>query len=52
LLYEKGWELKDIQKWLGHSDIHTTSDIYTHISDLHMKNLSKGLEGAFKLAAG
>ena len=23
--------LKDIQEWLGHSDIGTTSNIYTHL---------------------
>ena len=32
ILYDKGWGLKDIQKWLGHADIETTGNIYTHIS--------------------
>ena len=31
LLYKKGRGLKEIQEWLGHSDISTTSDIYTHL---------------------
>ena len=52
LLYEKGMEIKDIQQWLGHSSISTTSDIYTHISNLHMKNLAESLQGSFKLAGG
>ena len=31
LLYANGVALKDIQEWLGHSDIATTSNIYTHL---------------------
>lgn len=31
LLYANGVPLKDIQEWLGHSDIATTSNIYTHL---------------------
>ena len=31
LLYANGVALKDIQEWLGHSDISTMSNIYTHL---------------------
>ena len=31
LLYANGVSLKEIQEWLGHSDINTTSNIYTHL---------------------
>ena len=31
LLYSNGVALKDIQEWLGHSDISTTSNVYTHL---------------------
>ena len=32
LLYANGDSLKEIQEWLGHSDIATTSNIYTHLN--------------------
>ena len=31
LLYANGVSLKDIQEWLGHSNISTTANIYTHL---------------------
>ena len=31
LLYANGVGLRDIQEWLGHGDIATTSNIYTHL---------------------
>ncbi len=31
VLLSMGWTLKDIQEWLGHEDIQTTANIYSHM---------------------
>ena len=49
ILYDTGWELKDIQEWLGHSDIETTGNIYTHISKARKEKMGNELAGTFKL---
>lgn len=35
-LFESGIDVKTAQLWLGHSDIKTTLDIYTHLSNEHI----------------
>ena len=47
ILYDKGWNVKDIQEWLRHADIETTMNIYTHISEQRKKILAKDLENTF-----
>ena len=47
ILYERGWEVKDIQEWLGHSDVQTTLNIYTHLSKTYKEEKVKSLEGIF-----
>jgi len=47
ILYDKGWDLKDIQDWLGHADIETTGNIYTHISNQRKQTTAKSLENTF-----
>lgn len=37
LLVANGFQLKDIQEWLGHADIQTTANIYAHL-DIERKN--------------
>lgn len=32
ILFEDGWELGQVQNWLGHSDITVTANIYNHVS--------------------
>ncbi len=49
ILYDKGWKLKDIQEWLGHADISTTGNIYTHITKQRKEMIGKDLTGLFKL---
>ena len=49
LLLKNGVPMKQIQEWLGHSDISTTSSIYAHL-DYSSKVLSAStMEGALKL---
>ncbi|HZH59522.1 MAG TPA: site-specific integrase [Metabacillus sp.] len=33
LLFEAGASIKEVQEWLGHSDIQITMNIYTHVTD-------------------
>lgn len=47
ILYDKGWELKDIQNWLRHSSVEVTGDIYTHISEARKEKYAKELEKTF-----
>ncbi len=49
VLHDKGWELKDIQDWLGHADIQTTANIYTHISKSRKEIMTKTLENTFAI---
>lgn len=37
-LFESGIDVKTAQRWLGHSDIKTTLDIYTHLSEEHIND--------------
>lgn len=45
ILIVKGWHMKDISEWLGHSDIGTTMNIYGHISIAHKREISYTLRG-------
>ena len=43
LLNEQGFTLKDIQEWLGHSDIQTTANIYLHLDTKRKENIANSL---------
>ena len=49
ILLSKGWSLKDIQEWLGHSDIAVTANIYTHIDITRKQELAKNMSNTFTL---
>jgi integrase len=46
LLLHLGYSMKEIQEWLGHSDISTTMNIYTHIEESSKKNIIKVIQKA------
>lgn len=48
LLHEGGRDLKDIQGWLGHSDIATTANIYSHLQDKSMQDMAMLVNDAIK----
>lgn len=52
LLYANGVALKDIQEWLGHSDIATTSNIYTHLDYSSKVASANAIMGIFQGTAG
>lgn len=49
LLIEKGWQMKDISDWLGHSSITTTMNIYGHLSMDHKREMANGLTGLLEI---
>lgn len=46
-LLSLGFNMKDIQFWLGHSNISTTMDIYVHLDDKNKKDMANLLEKNF-----
>ena len=47
ILYARGWDLKDIQMWLRHTDIKVTADIYTHIQQNFAEEIPHYLQNVF-----
>jgi len=43
MLLEKGYNLKDVQAWLGHADISTTGNIYGHLTNKHLSAVGADL---------
>ncbi len=40
-----GFSLKDVQEWLGHSDIKTTANIYGHLDAKRKISMAEALTG-------
>ena len=49
ILYDKGWDLKDIQSWLRHASVTMTGDVYTHISESRKQKMAEQLSSTFTL---
>ena len=47
LLYDNGMSLKDVQMWMRHANIDTTSDIYTHITENRKLIMSQNISTLF-----
>jgi len=43
---ERCTHLKDVQEWLGHSDIKMTANIYGHLDIRRKRSIANGLEQA------
>ena len=47
MLVSNGFELKDIQEWLGHSDIQITANIYAHLDAKRKTNIANSMSNSF-----
>lgn len=46
MMIEQGRNLKDVQVWLGHSDIQTTGNVYGHLTNKHLVEVGNQLSDA------
>lgn len=44
LLHNGGFDMKDIQGWLGHSDFSTTANIYSHLDQSRFDGMAQAME--------
>ena len=49
VLIANGWTLKDVQEWLGHSDIQMTANIYSHLEIGRKADIAASLGDKFAL---
>lgn len=52
VLIAMGWTLKDVQEWLGHSDIKMTANIYSHLDVARKNNIAASLAEKFGACGG
>lgn len=48
LLINNGFSLKDVQEWMGHSDIKMTANIYGHLDVSHKHSIAKHMADNFQ----
>ena len=46
-LISQGFNLKDIQEWLGHADIKLTAIIYSHLDIQRKDSMAKAFQNVF-----
>ena len=51
MLINKGWDLKKLQYWLGHSDASTTLNIYSHFNRRRLNESQNDLDSISAAAA-
>ena len=50
MLLDMGFTLKDVQEWLGHSDIKMTANIYAHLDTARKSSIADSLADKFGAA--
>lgn len=50
MLLDMGFTLKDVQEWLGHSDIKMTANIYAHLDTARKTNMADSIAARFGAA--
>jgi len=48
LLLALGYNMKDIQEWLGHSNFQTTANIYAHVDPKNKRSMVSGISNVYK----
>lgn len=51
ILLSKGFTLKDVQEWLGHSDIKMTANVYGHLDMSRKNDIARGMINALSAQA-
>lgn len=49
LLVALDYQIKDIQEWLGHADINTTANIYSHLDTRRKNNIANSMSNTFNI---
>jgi len=52
MLISMGFTLKDVQEWLGHSDVKMTANIYAHLDVTRKNSIADSLTERFDLQSG